>query len=55
LLPVFDRDGAIVRKTMNDRFAESIDVLKTPRRQQSVVHVLDIEIGGGTFVTMAGL
>jgi 3-deoxy-7-phosphoheptulonate synthase len=43
-----------VREDWHERFAESPDVLKSARRQQTVVPVLDIEIGGGTFITMAG-
>ena len=38
----------------HERFAETPDVLKSERRQQTIVPVLDIEIGGGDFVTMAG-
>ncbi len=36
------------------QFAESPDVLKSDRRRQSVVPVLDLEIGGEEFITMAG-
>ena len=36
------------------QFAESPDVLKSDRRRQSVVTVLDLEIGGEEFITMAG-
>ena len=36
------------------RFAESPDVLKSAWRQQTVVSVLHLKIGGGEFVTMAG-
>ncbi len=43
-----------MRESWQDRFAEASDVLKTERRQQTVVPVLDIEIGGDEFVTMAG-
>jgi len=43
-----------VRETWQDRFAATPDVLKTGQRQQTVVPVLDIEIGGDEFVTMAG-
>jgi 3-deoxy-7-phosphoheptulonate synthase len=43
-----------VRDTWRNRFAETPDVLKTERRQQTVVPVLDIEIGGNNFITMAG-
>ena len=38
----------------HDHFAESPDVLKTERRRQTVVRVLDVEIGGDEFITMAG-
>ena len=37
-----------------DRFAESPDVLKSAWRQQTVVPMLDFEIGGSEFVTIAG-
>lgn len=37
-----------------DRFAETPDVLKSARLQQTIVQVLDFEIGGDEFVTMAG-
>lgn len=43
-----------MRASWQDRFAETPDVLKNPRRQQTVVPVLDFEIGGGEFITMAG-
>jgi 3-deoxy-7-phosphoheptulonate synthase len=43
-----------VRETWNDRFADSPDVLKSARRQQTLVPVLDMEIGGDEFITMAG-
>ena len=43
-----------MRETWQDRFAATPDVLKTGQRQQTVVPVLDIEIGGDEFVTMAG-
>ena len=43
-----------VRASWHDRFAETPDVLKSPRRQQTIVPVLDLEIGGGEFITMAG-
>ena len=36
------------------RFAETPDVLKSAQRQHTVVPVLDLEIGGGEFITMAG-
>ncbi|HUY94382.1 MAG TPA: 3-deoxy-7-phosphoheptulonate synthase [Terracidiphilus sp.] len=38
----------------HDHFAEVPDVLKVPGREQTIVRVLDIEIGGDDFVTMAG-
>ncbi|MFZ0393818.1 MAG: 3-deoxy-7-phosphoheptulonate synthase [Terracidiphilus sp.] len=38
----------------HDRFAETPDVLKVPGREQTIVPVLDVEIGGDEFVTMAG-
>jgi 3-deoxy-7-phosphoheptulonate synthase len=38
----------------HERFADSPDVLKSTRRERSVVRVLDFEIGGGEFVMMAG-
>jgi 3-deoxy-D-arabino-heptulosonate 7-phosphate (DAHP) synthase len=43
-----------VREDWLKRFAESPDCLKSARRQQTVVPVLDLEIGGGEFITMAG-
>jgi 3-deoxy-7-phosphoheptulonate synthase len=43
-----------VCKSWHERFAESPDVLKSARRQQTIVPVLDLEIGGGEFITMAG-
>jgi 3-deoxy-7-phosphoheptulonate synthase len=43
-----------VREKWQERFAEAPDCLKSARRQQTVVPVLDLEIGGGEFVTMAG-
>jgi len=43
-----------VRDSWNERFAESPDVLKSAERQQTVVPVLDLEIGGDEFITMAG-
>jgi 3-deoxy-7-phosphoheptulonate synthase len=43
-----------VREDWLKRFADSPDVLKNARRHQTVVPVLNIEIGGGEFVTMAG-
>lgn len=43
-----------MRCSWQERFAESPDVMKSAERQQTVVQVLDLEIGGGDFVTMAG-
>ncbi len=43
-----------MREDWKARFAETPDVLKSPRRQQTVVQVLDLEIGGDEFITMAG-
>ena len=43
-----------MRDSWNERFAESPDVLKSAERQQTVVPVLDLEIGGDEFITMAG-
>jgi 3-deoxy-7-phosphoheptulonate synthase len=37
-----------------ERFAEAPDVLKSARRQRTVVPVLDVEIGGDEFIAMAG-
>jgi 3-deoxy-7-phosphoheptulonate synthase len=43
-----------VRQSWHERFCESPDVLKSARRGQTVVPVLDTEIGGSDFITMAG-
>jgi 3-deoxy-7-phosphoheptulonate synthase len=43
-----------VRQSWHDQFAETPDVLKSERRQQTVVPVLDFAIGGDDFITMAG-
>jgi 3-deoxy-7-phosphoheptulonate synthase len=43
-----------VRESWHERFAESPDVLKSESRPQTVVPVLDLEIGGNEFITMAG-
>ena len=37
-----------------DRFAETPDVLKNAQLQQTIVQVLDFEIGSDEFITMAG-
>jgi len=43
-----------VRENWLERFAESPDVLKSARREQTIVPVLDLQIGGEDFITMAG-
>lgn len=43
-----------VRASWQERFAETRDVLKSDKHQQTVVRVLDLEIGGRDFITMAG-
>ena len=43
-----------MRETWHERFAESPDVLKNARHDQTVVPVLDLQIGGDEFITMAG-
>jgi len=43
-----------VRASWQERFAETSDVLKSEKHQQTVVRVLDLEIGGSDFITMAG-
>jgi 3-deoxy-7-phosphoheptulonate synthase len=43
-----------VRASWQECFAETSDVLKSAKHQQTVVRVLDIEIGGSDFITMAG-
>ena len=43
-----------MRETWHERFADSPDVLKTARREQTIVPVLDLQIGGAEFITMAG-
>jgi 3-deoxy-7-phosphoheptulonate synthase len=43
-----------VRASWQKRFAETSDVLKSDKHQQTVVRVLDLEIGGRDFITMAG-
>ena len=44
----------MAREDWLKQFADSPDALKSARRQHTVVSVLDLEIGGGEFVTMAG-
>jgi 3-deoxy-7-phosphoheptulonate synthase len=43
-----------VRASWQECFAEASDVLKSEKHQQTVVRVLDLEIGGRDFITMAG-
>ena len=43
-----------MRQSWNEQFAETPDVLKSARREQTVAPVLDFEIGGDEFITMAG-
>ena len=43
-----------MRETWQERFADSPDVLLSERRHRTVVRVLDLAVGGGEFVTMAG-
>ena len=43
-----------VRYSWLEQFSESPDVLKNAQRQHTIVRVLDLEIGGGEFVAMAG-
>ncbi len=43
-----------MRESWHDRFADTPDVLKSAWRQQTVVPVLDFEIGGSEFINIAG-
>jgi 3-deoxy-7-phosphoheptulonate synthase len=43
-----------VRESWHERFAETPDVLKSARRERTIVPVLDLQIGGQEFITMAG-
>ncbi len=43
-----------MRASWQERFSEASDVLKSDKHQQTVVRVLDLEIGGGDFIIMAG-
>ena len=43
-----------MRESWQERFQETAGVLKSAGRQQTIIRVLDVEIGGGEFVTMAG-
>ena len=53
-LNLLPRNGADVRVSWHEQFSESPDVLKSTRQEQTVVPVLDVEIGGNEFITMAG-
>lgn len=44
----------IVHDVWHEQFCDSPDVLKSARREQTIVPVLDLEIGGDEFITMAG-
>lgn len=46
--------SALVCASWQKSFAESPDVLKNPKSRQTVIPVLDFEIGGDQFITMAG-
>ena len=43
-----------MREDWRKRFSETPDCLTSARRRQTIVPVLDIEVGGGEFITMAG-
>jgi 3-deoxy-7-phosphoheptulonate synthase len=43
-----------MQSTWQEKFASTPDVLKSDSREQTVISVLDFEIGGDDFVTMAG-
>ena len=43
-----------MREDWRKRFSETTDCLKSARRRETVVPVLDIEVGGDEFITMAG-
>jgi 3-deoxy-7-phosphoheptulonate synthase len=43
-----------VRESWHDRFADTPDVLKSSLQAQTIVPVLDFEIGGSEFITIAG-
>ena len=43
-----------MRETWHERFADTPGVLKSTRREQTIVPVLDLQIGGAEFITMAG-
>ena len=52
ILPQNGAHGVLI--AWQERFSEVPAALKTPRHQHTVVPVLDLEIGGNEFVTMAG-
>ena len=43
-----------MRESWHDRFADSPDVLKSAQCERTIVPVLDLQVGGGEFITMAG-
>lgn len=43
-----------MRQAWREQFCDSPDVLKSARREQTVIPVLDLAIGGNEFITMAG-
>ena len=43
-----------MRETWHERFADTPDVLKNACCERTIVPVLDLEIGGADFITMAG-
>ena len=43
-----------MRQSWQDQFSESPDVLKSTEHQQTLIPILDFEIGGDDFITMAG-
>ena len=46
--------AGVVRARWHEQFCDSPDVLKSTLRERTIVRVLDLEIGGDDFVTMAG-
>lgn len=52
---ILPQNGAgSVRQSWHEQFCDSPDVLKGPGHDQTIVPVLDLEIGGDDFITMAG-
>ena len=43
-----------MRESWHDRFADSPNVLKSAQCERTIVPVLDLQVGGGEFITMAG-